>query len=760
MNAVLLAKSPERGGLTLAEHTAHVVACAELFATAWGLDPTLARAGAVLHDLGKGHPAAQAMLLETTKLRDRRAYRDYLAGAPWKPAVDREMAGRTDFSRRLDPVWRHRHELSSLGFLPLFPESDWPALVEMVAAHHKSIVGDNSRGGLLDLANPEGLSHLGPVRDRHLVDWELWAPAVVAVAAKCGVASCEITREEAEAAFTCAFEIVDGLGKRRSDWRGLLMAADHFGSAYTHDAADRAASLFSDPDAAGVYGPEGRYAPSEAYPLSLRGVEAVDERPHTLVVAPTGAGKTNFLFRRCRGRVFYTLPFQASINAMAERVRADLGNGADVRRLHAASGVGEAADAEEDIQLQRFPGAAVKVLTPHQLAAVVFGTAGHEAIALDLRGQDVVLDEVHTYGPLALPMVERLVRVAATLECRVHVGTATIPAALRDRLLDALGGPDEVCEVRLTDAELDHYDRHTVEKVASEDAARARIAEAVRAGQRVLVVSNRVARAQERFEWVAERFPLVSRLLIHSRYRRKDRARLESGVKALSEGPWQGPCVVSATQVVEVSLDVSFDVLVTDAAPLDALVQRFGRVNRHARAGDSLRPVVVVAPPETDRDVLPYEADVVRRSFEVLPEGPLRERDLQGLISAVYPMVEAESIDLHFAHDADLSYRLKALQHHPRSVIIDALQIESETAIRASDAEVYERGPASARVPLEIPAPEALGRLAAGNGWRRVERGAWPVVVPDDQYDDVRGLLPLRRVEPADPTEPFAARAL
>lgn len=759
MSAVLLAKSPERGGLTLREHTAHVAACAERFAQAWGFDADLARRGAVLHDLGKGHPATQAMLLEKTKLRDPEAFADRLAGAPWRGAVERELRLRDDPN-----AFPHRHELSSLGFLPLFPAADWRTLIEMVVGHHKSVVDDASGRGFLDLMEPGGYPDPEPVVVRHLQDWDLWAPAAVAVAVAeaLGVEVREVSRDAAEAAFFEAYEAVRQMGRERSDWRGLLMAADHFGSAFAHEAAEKAAGLFGDPRAADAYGPDGRYTPSEAYPLSLRHAEADDPRPHTLVVAPTGAGKTNFLFRRCRGRVFYTLPFQASINAMADRVRGDLGARADVRRLHAASGIGSG-QGEEDVQLQRLPGAAVKVLTPHQLAAVVFGTAGHEAVALDLRGQDVILDEVHTYGPLALPMVERLVRVAAALGCRVHVGTATIPTALRDVIVDALGGAGAVCEVRLTDAELDRYDRHTVEKVESEEAARKRIADAVRAGQRVLVVSNRVARAQERFEWAAAAFPGVPRLLLHSRYRRMDRARLEGELKEMAERP--GPCVVSATQVVEVSLDVSFDLLVTDAAPLDALVQRFGRVNRHARrrpdgTGDPRKPVVIVAPPESAWDALPYDLDVVRRSYAALHEGALRERALQGLISEVYPAVSAESIREHFAHRDDLTYRLKALQHRPRSVIVEALQIESETAVRASDAPAYEdrRTSPAARARLEIPAPESLGRLARDCGWRRVERGAWPVVVPDGQYDAVYGLRPERRTEPADLS--FEARSL
>ncbi|MEM1127907.1 MAG: CRISPR-associated helicase Cas3' [Bacteroidota bacterium] len=758
----LIAKSPEYSPgtqpLTLAEHTAHVVACAERFAEVWGFDQDLARSGAILHDLGKGHPASQAMLWEKTYNQDSQAFKKKMRPVPWGTPVLRELRHRGGQSLGIP----HRHELSSLGFLPLFPREDWIALVEMVVAHHKSISDDKSRRGFLDLAAPAGLPDLEPVRERHLSDWELWSPVSIDVASSFGVDPRQISLNEAASAFEEAFEIVQELPRRWSRWRGLLMSADHFGSAYMHGAKERASRLFSDPAVMDVYGLSGRYRPSSAYPLSLRDSEANDPRPHSLVVAPTGAGKTNFLFRRCRKRVFYTLPFQASINAMANRVATDLGDGADVRRLHAASAIGGADGLarEEDVRLQRLPGAAVKVLTPHQLASVVFGTAGHESTALDLRGQDVVLDEVHTYGPLALPMVERLLRVAASLNCRVHVGTATISEALRQLILDALGGANKVCEVRLTDTELDQYDRHIVEKVVDEEAARARIATAVDEGKRVLVVSNRVARAQERFDWVAAVFPHLSRLLIHSRYRRSDRARLEQGIHMLSGGPWQGPCVVCATQVVEVSLDVSFDMLVTDAAPLDALIQRFGRINRHARGGDVLKPVVVVAPPTDAKAIVPYAAETVRRSFDMLPEGPLRERSLQALISAVYPTVDLECIDIHLAHHTDLTQKLKALEHRPRSVIVDALQIESETAIRASDEAAYVRGPASERILLEIPAPEYLGVLAQRNCWPRCERGAWPVVVPDEQYDAVRGLLPLRDVEPADPFESIDTRFL
>jgi CRISPR-associated endonuclease/helicase Cas3 len=91
----------------------------------------------------------------------------------------------------------------------------------------------------------------------------------------------------------------------------LLKAADHFGSAFSYNTEKQLSSLFEKPDLS-FYLNEARE--SDLFPLSK--VDPKDKREHTLVVAPTGAGKTDFLLKRTQGRVFYTLPFQASINAM------------------------------------------------------------------------------------------------------------------------------------------------------------------------------------------------------------------------------------------------------------------------------------------------------------------------------------------------------------------------------------------------------------------------------------------------------------
>lgn len=74
------------------------------------------------------------------------------------------------------------------------------------------------------------------------------------------------------------------------------------------------------------------------------------------------------------------------------------------------------------------------------------------------------------------------------------------------------------------------------------------------------------------YDIVSDLYPNIDKMLIHSRYKRKDRARLEDELKKEFNVMDDEPCVVVSTQVVEVSLDISFDVMITECAPIDALI--------------------------------------------------------------------------------------------------------------------------------------------------------------------------------------------
>lgn len=721
MNATrpILAKSAQRGSaaLTLLDHTRQVKLAAEAVATHLGYDVRLAGLGAALHDLGKAHPHFQAKI------------------------YGEEVPVQQQFP--------HRHELSSLGFLPLFDPADWPALVDMVVAHHKSIRHDARERGILDLQRLGG-----PWIANHLLGWESWSGEGLAVLAALGVpvALRAVTRAEAEAALRYAVQHCQARFRSAewSAWRGVLMAADHFASALQHDTEQQLAGLFDKPNLAFFHGRTG----DALYPLSQR--SAGDERPHTLVVAPTGAGKTDYLFRRCQGRVFYTLPFQASINAMFERVRAAK-TGGHVRLRHAMSKLVEGRTGRDVAEklLQDKVGASVKVLTPHQLAAVAFGLPGYEAVLLDVGGCDVVLDEIHTYSDKAQAMVLAIVDVLVQAGCRLHVGTATMPTALYDEVRRRLGGPAAVYEVRLDDALLDEFNRHEVHKLARDPAqpealgtiVDALLHQAFAADEKVLIICNTVVGAQAEFERLQQTFPQVRAMLLHSRFRRLDRARLEVGLTAEFDGQ-PGPCFVVSTQVVEVSLDISFDRMITEAAPLDALVQRFGRVNRRRTPATigQLKPVHVIEPAAK---TLPYNREVVLRSYAQLPDAALLpERDLQRRLDAVYPDLTLAEIDTHLIWENGELLE-GALTNRSRSVLVEALEIETAACILADDRAEYVDYHTSweRRIELEIPISwRTIQYNKNRQHYERLDFGAAPFVVPQPLADYRR--LGLQLLEP------------
>lgn len=691
----ILAKSAQQGGVTLLRHLSDVSEAICVIARNTGKDVALARKGAILHDIGKVSPLFQQTLA-------------------------------VDFKREnLPPNFVFRHEIASLFFLSLFKDDEKTAVIEMIVAHHKSLVDAKGRG-FLDLYD-----NMEDCFASHSVGFETWSHDALGILDFFGIQTHHISLEEAKENYEQAIDYCENIESGLSDWKGVLMAADHLASAMEEMSVDNILSkLFVVPDLS-FYNRQ-----HTLYPLS--NISATDSKPHTLVTAPTGAGKTDFLLRRCHGRIFYVLPFQASINAMYERICHDLGNTDTVVSLLHSTSILKIEDGDfEEAILQRHLGSSVKVLTPHQLTGLVFGIKGYEALKIDLQGCDIILDEIHTYSNIMQSIVLRLVEILMHINCRIHIGTATMPTALYKQIMQILGNDENVYEVKLDTDILQSFNRHIIYKISGHNDVINIVQNNVSSHRKLLIVCNRVNRAQQLYAELSETYPNVPHLLIHSRFKRKHRQQLEMLLKDQYNNMPCG-CIVVATQVVEVSLDISFDVMITECAPIDAMIQRFGRINRKRTLETigTLKPVYVLPPSNNRQEALPYNVDILQRSYDVLPDGDvLEEAAVQSLLDKVYPSVEIGDIDYSGVAFIDGEWCLKKLYHNAKSALMDVLDIDNVVCVTESDETEYLQSKRPHKFMFEIP----VGFRSVAYRNLRQENGIY--IIPDVAYDENIGLI-------------------
>jgi CRISPR-associated endonuclease/helicase Cas3 len=351
-----------------------------------------------------------------------------------------------------------------------------------------------------------------------------------------------------------------------------------------------------------------------------------------LLEAPTGSGKTEAALlwalynRQGEARIFYVLPTQASIHAMVDRLRhPSLFGEGGVAPVHARvlqqefqarfrednyRQAAQEARAQTDLYRQFY--APVKVLTPFQIIKHLFGQGYFEVGLAELQGALLIVDEVHAYDARTQALLETSLRyLCEEFGVRVCFMSATFPSFLKERLRQVVPHARQISaygekrfqrprhRLRLLDASLEECD----------DAIREDLA----AGKRVLVVCNRVEQAQAIYRQFQH---FDSRRLLHSKFTYGDRGRVEREIL----DPHRRPQLLIATQTVEVSLDISYDTCYTEVAPVDDLLQRFGRVNRRGEAPEPA-PVHVCAQYDPQRVRWVYDLERLQRTLEYAPEG-------------------------------------------------------------------------------------------------------------------------------------------
>lgn len=258
--------------------------------------------------------------------------------------------------------------------------------------------------------------------------------------------------------------------------------------------------------------------------------------------------------------------------------------------------------------------------------------ARHQSLRLlGLLGKLLVVDEVHACDAYMNRLLCSLLQAHAASGGSAILLSATLPARQRQQLTKAFAdgagwdkrklhktGADDyplfthAHATGLDEARLATRDsvrrRVTVDMVHSTEEVEHRLAKAVAAGQCACWIRNTVADAREAFVRLRHLYPAWDIDLFHARYAMQDRLGIEQRI-VNRFGPMSGADerrgqVLIATQVVEQSLDLDFDLLITDLAPIDLIIQRAGRLHRHRR-GDRGEPVLVVNGPDPVGDITP-----------------------------------------------------------------------------------------------------------------------------------------------------------
>lgn len=360
-------------------------------------------------------------------------------------------------------------------------------------------------------------------------------------------------------------------------------------------------------------------------PLQEAIASVLDELPNgpalIVIEAPMGEGKTEAALSCTAGSrgIYIAMPTQATSNALFGRLVRFLDDHSTVNtcfRVALAHGSGGTAATElklreiglgsSDSQVQAswwFQGSKRALLCPQGIGTVDQGLIGvlttrHGFLRLfGLSGRTVIFDEVHAYDAYTGGLIERLIAWLKVLGCRVVIMSATLPAARRDSLLKVWAGQESFTEKTKPYPRI-HWaltgkqgsvafasSRKQVVKVRSISSDLNALAKQASCwahkGARVLVVVNKVSRAQALFRRLAD----APATLFHARFPMRQRLEIEKQVLRLfgQGGSGAGGHVLVATQVAEQSLDIDFDVLITDPAPVDLMLQRQGRIHRHER---------------------------------------------------------------------------------------------------------------------------------------------------------------------------------
>lgn len=420
--------------------------------------------------------------------------------------------------------------------------------------------------------------------------------------------------------------------------KGLLNRLDYAASG--HYAIESDPRLELDQNVLNYLGKKGKYNALQNWTYQKRDQSIV-------VIAQTGLGKTESALRWLdNDKSFFVLPLKTALNSMYDRFKSEIYQddskaiNQNLALLHsdALSYVAHDAQNEDFTKLvneNRQFSKQLSLTTLDQVFNFVYHYPNYEQKIATLSYAKVVIDEIQMYSPDLLAYLIYGLKEIQDYGGKFYIMTATLAPVVLD-LLKEYGVQFTSPEKPFLDGKIDH--RHKVKTIHQELNAD----EVLKLDQnkKTLVVVNTVRKANELYSALKNAGKNVH--LIHSRFIRRDRRQKENDINAFSKNTKTGIWI--GTQVVEASLDIDFDLLITELSELSSLFQRMGRCYRK-RNYEGKNPNVYVfdggnkAPSginRTKNSVVDYQMYELSKNAIKNIDGYLSEKDKIKLINKNY----------------------------------------------------------------------------------------------------------------------------
>lgn len=385
-----------------------------------------------------------------------------------------------------------------------------------------------------------------------------------------------------------------------------------------------------------------------------------------MVTAPTGMGKTEAGLLWCGdNKCFFVLPLKTAINAMYGRIK-ELAKDVEAEDVYKSRValvhsdmksyyLKDANDKDTDYdfnyeELSRQFCLPVTVCTPDQIFDFVLKYPGYEYKLAISSYSKFIIDEIQMYSPDVLAAIIYAIKMIHIMGGKVAVLTATLPPFVKEELLKIFGD-----DVQLADFSSEGILRHNVkvfdDKLETDDVIQIVNETNSDTVKKYLVVCNTVKTANRIYRELSESNIDAEINLFHANFIKKDRMKKEKEIMKASEkelNEMNKPEIWISTSVVEASLDIDFDILITELSDLFSLFQRFGRTNRKGKKDFSNYNCYVFtelqdkADSFIDKDIHNLSKDAI-----VTVEGVLTEQEKNSLIEKYLSVEKVQDTDYY-----------------------------------------------------------------------------------------------------------------